>query len=178
MLGLKRGTVRLEMHNPEWDANAAVTVEMLKEILGTAAVDVQHIGSTAIKWIHAKPIIDIVVGAVSLENIMKLVPVLEAQGVIFRKQDHPGQLLFVMGDFEQDYRTHHIHVVEYGAEAWCNYVNFRDYLNAKPEVAAEYDALKLSLYKEHADDRGSYTSGKSQLIDRLLKEAREWAEQQ
>ena len=44
-------------------------------------------------------------------------------------------------------------------------------------AAQEYDALKLSLYKEHANDRGSYTSGKSQLIDRLLNEAREWAEQ-
>lgn len=173
--GLTRGTVRLEPHSPIWDANAAVTIKKLMDILGSTAVDVQHIGSTSIQWIQAKPIIDMVIGVRTLESILEMNPELEKNGIIYRKQDHPGQLLYVIG--EKETRTHHIHVVEYGSEAWCNYVNFRDYLNAKPEVAAEYDALKRSLSKKHAEDRGAYTSGKSQLIDRLLQEAREWAEQ-
>ena len=79
-----------------------------------------------------------------------------------------------MGDFENDFRTHHIHVVEWNSTAWQNYVRFRDYLNAFPEKAKEYDNLKLSLAATFAQDRGSYTAGKQMLIQQFLQEARQW----
>ena len=62
MLGLKRGTVALAPHEDGWDRMAAETIRLLKELLGSTAVDIQHIGSTAIAGICAKPIIDIAVG--------------------------------------------------------------------------------------------------------------------
>ena len=64
MIGLKRGTVRLIDHQDEWIYEAENTIGELKRLMGTAAIDIQHIGSTAISSIHAKPIIDIVIGEV------------------------------------------------------------------------------------------------------------------
>ena len=175
-LGLKRGTVALQPHQAAWEENAQETIKELKAVLGEVAMDIQHIGSTSIRAICAKPIIDLVIGVRDFTEIEAKIGVLEKIGVIFRGQDHPGQLLFVKGDFEKDTRTHHIHTVIWGGTEWVNYVNFRDYLNAHPEKAAQYGDLKCRLLADFAEDRGKYTSGKQELIDTLLAEAKVWRE--
>ena len=69
-LGLKRGIVQLEPHDKQWDEVAIQTIKILKSILGDDAIDIQHIGSTAIPAIKAKPIIDIVVGVTDFDKVM------------------------------------------------------------------------------------------------------------
>ena len=174
MTGLKRGTVMLAPHQEEWTQNAERTIQVLNRLLEPVAVDIQHIGSTAIPSIHAKPIIDLVVGVRNLDGIAPYVELLKQHDIVFRGEDVAGQLLFVMGDFEKDTRTHHIHVVRWNEAEWNNYINFRDYLNRYPDKAMQYDAYKKKLAAQFADDRGSYTTGKQELIDRLLKEAHAW----
>lgn len=174
MIGLQRGTVELLPHQMIWEETAAKTIELLKSLLKDVAVDVQHVGSTAIRNICAKPIIDIAVGVNDLDSIKPCIGLLEENGIIFRKEDVKEQLLFVIGDFEKEFRTHHIHVVEWNSVAWNNYINFRDYLNSFPECAKEYDALKRKLAADFANNRGSYTAGKQELIDKLLKQAHLW----
>ena len=142
--------------------------------MGDSAVDIQHIGSTAIPLIHAKPILDIVVGVRKLNDIQPYMETLRSAGVVFRGEDVPGQLLFVRGDFNEDTRTHHIHVVRWNGTEWNNYINFRDYLNAFPEKAQLYDVCKQRLAVRFPDDRKRYTSGKKELMNTLLEEAREW----
>ena len=170
MIGLKRGTVELLPHNPLWEDVAAETIKKLKSLLNDVAVDIQHVGSTSIQNICAKPIIDIAVGVNTLDSIKPYIELLKKNGIIFRKEDVKEQLLFVIGDFEKEFRTHHIHVVEWNSIAWNNYINFRDYLNAFPE----YDDLKKKLALEFADNRGNYTAGKQEFIDRILKQAHLW----
>ena len=174
MIGLKRGTVTLLPHEPQWKEAAAETIMLLKTILRDVAIDIQHVGSTAIESICAKPIIDIAVGVQTLDSIKPYVSLLAEHGIIFRKEDVSGQLLFVIGDFEKEFRTHHIHIVEWNSVAWNNYINFRDYLNAFPECAKEYNDLKKKLAVEFADHRENYTAGKHEFIDRVLKEASLW----
>ena len=174
MVGLKRGTVALMPHCPQWDTMVAQTAALIKGILGETALDVQHVGSTAIRSICAKPILDLAVAVRNTDDVLSYVPVLEQHGIIYRKQDVTGQMLFVMGDFEADTRTHHIHVVSVDDPAWRNYLNFRDYLNACPEKAREYECLKMQLLTKYAEDRNSYTSGKQELITKLLAEAAAW----
>ena len=174
MLGLKRGTVELFPHQKIWEDIAAKTILLLKLLLNDVAVDVQHVGSTAINNICAKPIIDIAVGVNDLEDIKPYIGMLEKNGIMFRKEDVKEQLLFVIGDFEKEFRTHHIHVVEWNSVAWNNYINFRDYLNSFPEYAKEYDALKQKLALKFADDRGNYTAGKQEIIGKLLEQAYLW----
>ena len=174
MIGLKRGIVELLPHNPLWEDVAAETIKKLKSLLNDVAIDIQHVGSTVIQNISAKPIIDIAVGVNTLDSIKPYIELLKKNGIIFRKEDVKEQLLFVIGDFEKEFRTHHIHVVEWNSIAWNNYINFRDYLNAFPEYAKEYDDLKKKLALEFANNRGNYTAGKQEFIDRILKQAHLW----
>lgn len=178
MTGLKRGTVRLMVHQDEWIYEAENTIKELKELLGAAAIDIQHIGSTAVPSIHAKPIIDIVIGVRELNDIQPYIEKLRENGFIFRGEDVPGQILFVKGNFEEDLRTHHIHVVRWNGSEWNNYINFRDYLNAFPEKALRYDDCKQRLAIQFSSNRKSYTEGKRELIDTFLEEARLWRAEQ
>ena len=70
MIGLKSGTVKLVQHQEEWHENAENVISVLKQLLGDTALDIQHVGSTAICSIHAKPIIDIVVGVTDFDRII------------------------------------------------------------------------------------------------------------
>ena len=174
IIGLKRGTVSLCTHSDKWSICAENTIKVLKNILGSEAVDVQHVGSTSINGIMAKPVIDIAVGVKSVANMKYYIKLLENAGVIFRGEDVPGQMLFVKGDFVKDTRTHHIHIVEHNSKAWTDYINFRDYLNTFQDKAKEYERIKIELANMYPSDRKKYTEGKSSLICELLSEAALW----
>ena len=173
MLGLKRGCVALAPHEEAWEAEAACTVELLRKLLGASAAGAEHVGSTAVRGLEAKPIIDIAVAARSLEEIKSKAALLGRYGFIFRGEDVPGQLLFIIEDEARGVVTHHIHIVEAGGAAWRDYIGLRDYLNACPRDAARYGALKRELARRFPADRKSYTAGKADLIAELLAEARE-----
>ena len=168
-LGLKRGTVHLEPHDKQWDEIAGQTIKTLKSILGDDAIDIQHIGSTAIPAIKAKPIIDIVVGTTDFERVMSHNEQLENEGIFYRGSDVEHQVLYVIGDMEKDIRTHHIHVVKWNGTEWKNYIHFRDYLNANENMALQYQKLKEELESKYADDRVTYTNGKQDMIDIILE---------
>ena len=82
MTGLKRGTVAIIPHQAEWEFIAQETIVQLKTLFGPAAVDIQHIGSTAIRSIQAKPIIDIAVGVRSFDDLTNVLPALESDGYL------------------------------------------------------------------------------------------------
>ena len=170
-LGLRRGTVRLEPHDPRWEEEAEKAIRIIKSILGEDAVDVQHVGSTAISAISATPIIDLVVGVNDLSQIMEYNDRLLQEGIYYRNSDVANQLLYVMGDLEKDTRTHHIHVVIWGGAEWNDYVNFRDYLNCNIDMALQYQQLKEQLESRFSDDRDAYTKGKHALIADILEQA-------
>ena len=94
------------------DEIAVQTIKTLKSILGENAIDIQHIGSTAIPVIKAKPIIDIAVGVTDFDRIMLYNEQLQQEGIFYRGSDVEHQLLYVIGDMENDTRTHHIHIVK------------------------------------------------------------------
>lgn len=168
----------LAPHQEEWTQNAERTIQVLNRLLEPVAVDIQHIGSTAIPSIHAKPIIDLVVGVRNLDDIAPYVELLKQHDIVFRGEDVAGQMLFVMGDFEKDTRTHHIHVVRWNGAEWNNYINFRDYLNCHSDKAMIYDAYKKKLALQFPGDRRSYTEDKQEFIECLLKEAYVWRQRQ
>ena len=176
-IGLKKGTVAVESHRVEWEMSAQEIIEVLNEVLKNDIVDAQHIGSTAIKSICAKPIVDIVVGVSSFDKIMQHNYALREKGIIYRKENIPGQHLYVCGDLENGIQTHYIHVVIWGQEAWNNYINMRDYLNAHEDRAKEYSELKERLAKMYPEDRIAYINGKSALIEDILRCAEEWRKQ-
>jgi len=175
MIGLKRGSVELHAHDPQWEEDAARTAETLRAILGPVACDAAHVGSTAVKSIMAKPIIDIAVAVTGFEAVGALLPALEAAGFVFRPNaDIPEEMYFIRGGPDGDTRTHHVHMVIQGGKAWQDFINLRDYLNACPSAAKEYEALKLRLMQAHPHDRPAYTEGKSAFIKKILRGALTW----
>lgn len=171
IIGLKTGVVNLLPHQPEWEINAIETIALLKSLLGGIYIDIQHIGSTSVRHIYAKPIIDIAVAVNELEDILPYNELLAQNGIFYRKKEENGQLLYLIGDLENDIKTHHIHVVRYDSDNWRNYINFRDYLNEVPEKAKQYEDLKKDLAERYAFDRKKYTAGKNDMIRLLLNEA-------
>ena len=174
MTGLKRGTVELLAHEKQWEELAEQTILQLRELFGGVAKDIQHVGSTAIRRIKAKPILDIAVAVGDLDAVRPLLPALERAGYVYADQEEDG-ILLVCGDFERDTRTHHIHVVQDGGERWLNYLAFRDYLNASAAAAEGYERVKLQLMEQHRGDRAAYTAGKEEFIRGTLRWARIWS---
>lgn len=179
-LGLKRGTVALFPHETAWETEAAKTIEALRAILGDAASDLQHVGSTAVRSIMAKPIVDIAVAVNDFADVLGLEDALREKGFHYRPGSLEGQLLFACGSFYDgtgDEQTHFIHVVKAGGQDWNNYLIFRDYLNATPAAAKEYEALKLRLAAECPADAGrkQYLAGKKEFITYTLRKALVWS---
>ena len=173
MLGLKHGEVALFSHQKEWEFEAQNTIKRLKNVLGDIIVDIQHIGSTAIPCIKAKPIIDITVAVNNFNDVLKFENELRENGFYYRPTEDKSQLLFASGslyDGTGDRQTHFIHIVLKDSMEWINYINFRDYLNNNPQIAKEYEALKISL-SESIKDRAEYTAGKHDFITFTLRKA-------
>ena len=179
MIGLKRGTVQLCEHEKEWEIEAQNTIARLKEILGDGIKDIQHVGSTSILTIKAKPIIDIAIATDHFDDILAYEKELKDAGFYYRPNTLAAlrdQLLFACGSFYEgtgDLQTHFIHVVLTGSMDWINYINFRDYLNRTPSVAKEYEDLKVSLAEQAPIDSGreKYLKGKHDFIVYTLRKA-------
>ena len=93
---------------------------------------------------------------------------LQKEGIFYRGSDVEDQILYVMGDMENDTRTHHIHIVKWNGTEWKNYIHFRDYLNDNENMALQYQNVKEELESKYADDRVAYTNGKQDMIDIIL----------
>jgi GrpB-like predicted nucleotidyltransferase (UPF0157 family) len=139
---------------------------------GTGAV-IEHIGSTAVPGLGAKPIIDIMIGLQSLEDAERRVPDLARLGYEYVPEyevDLPDRRYF-RKPFQRP-RTHHLHVVTRGSDFWVRHLLFRDYLRANPKTADDYFQLKQRLALE-SNTRGiDYTEAKSPFVAEILRRAR------
>ena len=135
-------------------------------------VDIEHIGSTAVPGLAAKPIIDLMVGVHSLENAQVAVPLLEALGYVYWRSDPRRERMFFVKGMPPYglQRTHHLHIVEASGEFWKRLL-FRDYLRAHPREAQRYEALKRDLAVRFPKDREGYTDGKREYIQAVMEKA-------
>ncbi len=164
-LGLMQGSVRLDDYTPRWAELYASEAPRIRSALGSMAVDVQHVGSTAIPGLKAKPILDIAVGIRRLDEALDCQHPLETLGYEYA----------YWAGIEHDYvfgkgvaRTHLLHVVEYTGPLWRNYLTFRNALRAHPELVQQYAALKIELSQQFGTDRGAYTAGKAGFIHDII----------
>ena len=179
MIGLKRGAVQLCEHEKEWEIEAQNTIVRLKEILGDVIKDIQHVGSTSILTIKAKPIIDIALAVDDFDDILSYEKQLKDAGFYYRPNAQASirdQLLFACGNYYEgtgELQTHFIHVVKTNSMDWINYINFRDYLNKTPLPAKAYEDLKVSLAQQAPVDSGreKYLKGKHDFIIYTLRKA-------
>ncbi len=179
MIGLERGKVKLVPHSGGWKKEASSIISRLWRIFGGKAVAIEHIGSTAIRGIAAKPIIDIMAAFGDIDDVKRFVPELEKDGFYFRPDaGADGQYLLGSGSYYEktgNEQTCFVHVVKAGGMAHLNYVNFRDYMNAFPYMAEKYEKLKKKLASEHPLDRKAYTEGKNEFMTYALRKAMVWS---
>jgi GrpB-like predicted nucleotidyltransferase (UPF0157 family) len=169
VIGLERGIVKLAPYDAEWQRLFEEEKARIQAAIGQWVLDIQHVGSTSIPGVVAKPILDIGVAVENFEEASVCIEPLEQLGYEYHGENGiPRRHYFVMGDP----RTHHLHVNEVHSRDWENQVFFRDYLIQHPEFAQEYAALKLELAGRFPTDRDAYLEGKAPFIERVLHLAR------
>lgn len=164
MIGLRRHTVQVVDHDPAWASFAADVCRRIREAGGDLIVDIQHVGSTAVPDLPAKPILDLAAAVTTLDVIPELIERLAASGYIYRGDgaDRGGHLF--VWESEPGVRTIHLHIVTQDDIQWTNYIRFRDLLRRNPYLRAEYAELKHDLQARFPDDRESYTDAKRDFI--------------
>lgn len=176
-VGLARGSVHLSPHDPRWAEVYAAEARAVRAALGEALLGMEHVGSTAVPGLDAKPIIDLMAGMRDSGATRAAVPVLERLGYVHREaREHLGEagpppyMLLVRGP--ESRRTHHLRLNVHGGADWTAQILFRDHLRAHPEATALYAAEKRRLAAAFPADRAAYTAGKEPLIRRILEAAR------
>lgn len=166
-LGLRRTDVRLSEYDSEWERIFQAERAGLTEVLGERVAAIEHIGSTSVPGLKAKPILDIAVGLWTMEDAAALVRPLEELGYVYRpKSGTPERLFFAKGT--EDRRTHYLHCEVYGSASWRGQLLVRDRLIQSPQLRQAYQALKEQLAAQYPDDRQRYTQGKESFIETVL----------
>lgn len=168
-------TSRVELlpYNPEWaadfEAEAAKVAAALKPIL----IFIHHIGSTRIPNIKAKPVIDMLVEVIDVDQVDQFNEQMIQLGYQPKGENGiPGRRYFCKLDGER--HTHHLHVFRRGDPEVARHLNFCAYLIAFPEAAQEYAHLKEQLARQHPNDREAYTNGKEAFIRNMGRLAKSW----
>ena len=161
--------ISVEPYDPAWARAYQSERETLEGGLADAGLSFEHIGSTAIPGLSAKPTIDLMVGAPKTGVDPAAVKVFEGLGYGYLGEyGIPGREFFRKGLPP----THHVHWVERGGAFWRDQILFRDFMRNHPVECAAYERLKLDLAAHFSDDRKSYTASKSSLIMALMLRAR------
>lgn len=175
----KNDAIELSDYNKEWPRIAEQEIKKLYDILPKQhVIDIQHVGSTAIPGMSAKPVIDIQIAVDSL-SAMKPIAIKALKEIGYEywdKNPDPERLFFAKGmpPFGEK-RTHNVHIVEPSSRHWQEKILLRDYLRTHPEASVEYESLKKHLAQKYLYDREQYTSAKTEFIHEILHQASEVA---
>ena len=159
-------------YNSQWEEEYRKEAKEISSIMSDEIVEIHHIGSTSIPNIHAKPVIDILIGVKDIENVDKHNKEMEKLGYIAKGEfGIPGRRFFLKGLYN---RTHHVHIFQTGNTEIERHLNFRDYMISHPEEAKYYGALKKELATKFRHDNEGYCNGKDTFIKDIDKKAEEW----
>jgi len=157
-------------YDPRWPRLYEEERRRILEVVGDIIVRIEHIGSTAVPDLGAKPTIDLMVAVNRLSDAEKCFEPLQRIGYEYR---HQGEAFFSERRFfrkgnppkEQHY---HLHMVELASDFWKRHLLFRDYLRTHPKVAHEYCELKKRLASKYGLDREGYTTAKTSFIESVV----------
>ena len=164
-------------YDPNWPRMFEEEKARLDSALGGHALSIQHIGSTSVPGLGAKPIIDIMIAARTLEEADQFCvqPIIDLgyEYVKEFEQETPMRRYFRKSNAEGA-RTHHIHMVVINSDWWVNHLLFRDYLHADGDVRRAYEAHKRELAEQEWPTSNDYAEAKTGFILRMMGEARAW----
>lgn len=160
--------IAIVAYDDQWPVSYQNVKAQIAAALGDRLLSVEHIGSTAVPSLGAKPIIDML-GAVRdfPGSIPGIVALLAAADFEYVDKGRPDRHFFRRGGW--GHGTHHLHIVEFEGDDWRRQIFFRDWLRAHPEVAREYGELKVRLAEQMDRDRPAYKSAKTDFIKAVLE---------
>jgi GrpB-like predicted nucleotidyltransferase (UPF0157 family) len=167
--------VRIAEYDPAWPLRFAELGGRLRDALGSVAIRIDHIGSTSVPGLAAKPVIDIQISVDRLEPVQPFCAPLRRLGFVYRP-DNPERTKRYFREPPGHPRTH-IHVRRAGSFSEQFPLLFRDFLRADSEAAADYERAKRSLAKRYRLDRHSYTDAKGPIVWDIIRRADNWAQQ-
>ena len=171
-LGLTRGEVTLSPSNPAWQTAYEQMAPSLLAALNDLALAVEHIGSTAVPGLPAKPILDIAVGLRPDADRDAVVEALQSVGFLYRgtaEDDEDVNMMFGWEDAPR-HRVVNLHVVPHDGRRWHEWLTFRDRLRTDPHARDTYAALKTNLAQKFPTDRKPYITGKNAFVEQILGE--------
>ncbi len=161
----------LVAHNEKWNKYYDQIEYFLKIILSESPVErISHIGSTAIPGLWSKDIVDVLIEVSKDSNIENTANVIETNGFI-RMSTEVGRISFNLGYTKDGFaeKVFHLHLRYIGDN---NELYFRDYLMEHPDIAREYEKMKLKLWKDYEHNRDGYTNAKTEFIQKYTEKAR------
>ncbi len=166
-MGLNKNIVELELDYENWKKSYIEVEKELKEILSEIIIDIQHVGSTSVPNLKAKPIVDVAIAVENLNSILKYEKELTEKGYSLRNDGGiKGEYLIRKGPEEN--RTHYIHVVELNSKRWLEFITFKNILLNNPDIRDEYQSVKEELKEKFSKDRKSYTKAKNEYISKIF----------
>jgi GrpB-like predicted nucleotidyltransferase (UPF0157 family) len=167
-LGLADNEVKLLNYTSAWKVAYQREREKISNAIRPYICAIEHIGSTAIENIYAKPIIDIAVALRNANDIEKTIEPMKKIGYIYKgEQENSGRFFFKP---DTEIVKFHVHMMAIDNPIWISHIKFRDFLRKDMETAKEYENLKLNLQKRFPDNREEYTNGKDEFIKKILKQ--------
>jgi GrpB-like predicted nucleotidyltransferase (UPF0157 family) len=158
--------IEIVEYDPAWPAQFEAEAAVLRQVLEPwLAAPIEHIGSTAVRGLAAKPVIDIMAGVRTLDASRPAIKTLEEAGYCYSPYQVHLEHWFCKPSLA--FRTHHLHLVPVESPQWMRPIAFRNYLRVKPDVAREYEELKRRLAATHRLDREAYTQAKRPFIERI-----------
>lgn len=159
-------------YDPEWPNHYESERARIMEAVGGEIGAIEHIGSTSVPGIYAKPIIDIMAAVKDSEAADGLLSTLSEIGYDdVTKIEDDAEWFYCLGRGSRSL-YYHLHLVKAGSVHWRKHIVFRDYLRTNPETAREYCRLKMRLAEEYRTQRERYTESKTDFIERVVAEAK------
>ncbi|MED5247580.1 GrpB family protein [Priestia sp. LL-8] len=160
----------IEKYTSDWAFSFNEEKKLLEDILSDIAISIEHIGSTSIEGLGAKPIIDIMIAVSDLKAVDDFIEPLSNIGYehVFHKE-FPNRRFFRKGLWRAG--THHLHIYKYKSKEWNSNILFRDYLRNHLDIRNEYNQLKIELAQKYSCDRVGYTEAKAPFIIGVIQKA-------
>ena len=165
-MGLINGTVSLESNYDKWKELFDSEKKYLENVFTEDNFTIEHVGSTAIKGLLSKPIVDIAIGVNNLNDITKYFFTLQGVYTIKPSKDEE-EILLIKENEKETFCL--IHVLPINSERYINLIRFRDILNNNPDIIKQYENLKIELSDKYKDNRPMYTKSKNKFIQEVLK---------
>ncbi len=168
------GSVVIVEYDPAWPRLFDEESARVREAAASSILAVEHIGSTAVPGLAAKPIVDIMAGVAGAEAAELCLEPLAGVGYtdVTPQPAEEKEWFYCLGRHPSEGRGYHVHLMQYPSACWDRHVLFRDYLREHADVAREYEQLKRELAARYADDRPAYTEAKDDFIGGVLARAR------